>query len=268
MRPKVIDWDGTPRRYVHLKYDGHWTEIHAPVDGKGVRVLTRHPTDITDKMLWHPVVQAVGLRCPAGTVVLGELYVPGGSSANVKTAINNGTVKFMAFALGNMSSTLDLQAVEAQCLSYGIPFAGWRHYRGETADELLRRSPQEGFVLKDGNLDGWAKVKPVHTIDCVVTGHTEGARITRIAGLRVSLWLDGKLVEVATCSGMDDQDRLWWTRCVQRGDHIGRVVEVAYTGTTAPARGTPRLRHPRLVDVREDKDPRECVWPDGWPVGA
>lgn len=266
MRPKISEWDGTKRTYVQLKYDGHWTEIHKH-DGV-VTVFTRHPTDITEKMLWHPSVQAVHLRANEGDIILGELYVEGGTSSNVKTAINNQDVKFVAFGVGSMLAGVGMRAVESYCLNLGIPFANWRHYRGETAGQLLQSLPAlaEGYVLKDGNLTGWAKLKRHLTCECVVTGYTEGTRITKIAGLKVSLYKDGRLQEVASVSGMTDAERLLWTRLFAEDVAVGKVIEVAYTGTTNPRSGLPRLRHPRFVGERTDKVPTECVWEQVWPV--
>jgi len=122
-------------------------------------------------------------------------------------------------------------------------------------DSLMRWAKDvEGVVLKEGNHRGWYKLKEVRSVDCVVTGTTDG--VGKYDGLLGSLKCSayntqGQLVEIANVSGMSDDERYDMTF----EDPVGRVVEIAYQYLGAGG----RLRHPRFVRFRDDKPERECT---------
>jgi ATP-dependent DNA ligase len=116
----------------------------------------------------------------------------------------------------------------------------------------------EGIVLKHIRSSygmNWIKMKRRHDVSCVVSGFQEGQGKYRnnLGSLRVSVWNDGKLVEVATCSGMTDAERSQIWRHKER--FIGRVVDVFAQSITQDK----RLRHPIFHRFRDDYSPRDCT---------
>ena len=70
--------------------------------------------------------------------------------------------------------------------------------------------------------------------------------------------LVGKYVMiVCECSGMTEEEREYFTR--NRADVIGSVVEVK---ANEIMKDSGRLRHPRFLRIREDKEPDRCTWAD------
>jgi ATP-dependent DNA ligase len=121
----------------------------------------------------------------------------------------------------------------------------------------------EGWMLKSGGQYGtWWKVKVEPTIDCVVMGVVPGCgKYQNLVGsLRLGLWpdkyVDGKadLKEVATASGMTDDQRREMTGMNQGGRLRGRVAEVQFQRVGSGG----RLLHPRFVRWREDKSSEQC----------
>jgi ATP-dependent DNA ligase len=121
----------------------------------------------------------------------------------------------------------------------------------------------EGLIIKDRTAEygfGWFKVKKESTVDVVVTGFTD-AKFGRtgkydglIGAVNVSVYSkDGDLLEVGRVSGMDDDLRR--SMSSNKGEWLGRVIEIAAQGWAKY-----RLRHPRFVRARPDKDPRSCTY--------
>ena len=123
----------------------------------------------------------------------------------------------------------------------------------------------EGVVLK--NLAGtyiedsrpkrnWLKVKRVDTFDGIVIGGKEGNGKYRgnLGALIIGQYVNDKLQEVATISGMTDAQRAeFWNR-IKRGEQW--VVEFAAQEKTPYF----RYRHPQYKRCRPDKNQRSCVW--------
>jgi DNA ligase D-like protein (predicted ligase)/DNA ligase D-like protein (predicted 3'-phosphoesterase) len=132
-------------------------------------------------------------------------------------------------------------------------------------------SPYEPGVRSDS----WLKVKTVRTCDCVVFGYTkgEGARSGTFGALVIGLCDQGKGVYIGRVgTGFDREDlegilaalaplrsgvptlagaekgEITWTR-------PGMVIEVAYHSVTRDG----RLRMPRFLRIRTDKEPGDCT---------
>ena len=65
------------------------------------------------------------------------------------------------------------------------------------------------------------------------------------------------LMEVCECAGFDDETREEFTK--NRNKMVGTVVEVK---ANELFRDSGKMRHPRFMRVRFDKDPEMCVWQD------
>ncbi len=65
------------------------------------------------------------------------------------------------------------------------------------------------------------------------------------------------VMEVCECSGYTDEVREHFTK--YQKDLIGSVVEVKANGIM---KDTGRMRHPRFLRCRPDKNPEQCIWAD------
>lgn len=64
-----------------------------------------------------------------------------------------------------------------------------------------------------------------------------------------------QLMPVCECAGFDDEMREYFTN--NREYMLGKVVEV---GCNEIFKDTGKLRHPRFIRMREDKNPEMCLW--------
>jgi len=208
-------------------------------------------------------------RLPVDTKVIGELYVPGRSRSQVKHCLADDPrrLRWAGFAIASERPSLELHAVNLKLTLWGIETIQYRVHEaveppeyliGEVTYnspvELLRDVPQdhEGWVLKDGNLDSWYKLKREHEIDLVVTGVKDGrGKYLGLVGALVLSTTEG--FEVARVGGMTDAERVWMSE--HEDELVGRVCEVRYQ--YVGDRG--RLTHPRFLRWRDDKTASECL---------
>lgn len=260
--PRATDWQGESWRWRQQKVDGHRLTIFCQDDGRLVAFgRDRRPhLEMNERLSCLQWFRNLDL--PSHSSLDGELYAPDRPASAVKTAIIDGTAKFVAFAIpwwdGASWKDFDLVVVQMFARERGIPFLFVERRMGvdvtkEALAESALRAGYEGWVLKNGHYDEWYKVKRVQTVDCVVTGFVdgEGKYLGNTGAIRASVWRDGELVEIARVSGMSDDVR---DMIDERAD-LGRVVEVAYQ--ELGSRG--RLRHPRFVRWRNDKPAKECI---------
>jgi ATP-dependent DNA ligase len=139
-------------------------------------------------------------------------------------------------------------------------------------NEIIR-SGGEGVVLKSlhhryGDEKLWVKVKHEATADCVIMGFaaaevestkadgtksaTKYFKAGLIGAIRLGQYRGGKLMEVATVSGMTDSERKMFSRTPNA--FIGKVAEIKHNGREP----TMRFRHPRFRFLRMEKDPAAC----------
>ena len=76
-------------------------------------------------------------------------------------------------------------------------------------------------------------------------------------GLSESLDSKYYLMQVCECAGFDDDTREYFTQ--NRDNMVGSVVEVK---ANELFRDTGKMRHPRYLRVRNDKEPERCTWED------
>jgi len=112
----------------------------------------------------------------------------------------------------------------------------------------------EGWVLKNRNYFDWWKVKPQKTIDCIVTGFKDGngKYLGGVGALKVSAYINGRLVEIANVSGMSDDVR--WE--INEKEDLGRIVEIEYQEVGNGG----RLIHAHFVRWRDDKPAEQCSY--------
>lgn len=103
------------------------------------------------------------------------------------------------------------------------------------------------------------KVKPADPVDCVITGVIDaepGKFEGMIGSIVCSVYRHGKLIEIASASGMNDAVRAEMT-CLHKDDMLrGLVVELKYQMIGAEG----RLMHPRFSRWRPDKPMAECTY--------
>lgn len=197
---------------------------------------------------------------------------------------------FSAFAIENLPNDAPLEVVQTEFLKYSggiVHFAPyiklvWSIESGETFLSLYNKERLlthhlnicrarkdckgllEGFVLKDGNLINWMKVKESKTIDCFITGYTngEGKYYGQVGSLLVSVYRKAedntgeKIIEIGKVSGFNDEIRLWLTKMFKENQDeiLNEVIEVKYQNVASQG----RLRHCVFVNWREDKLATEC----------
>lgn len=71
---------------------------------------------------------------------------------------------------------------------------------------------------------------------------------------RLGAYKDGKIVQIGRLSGLTDEMRENWK------NYVGRVVEVSCMEIMDNEQGGKGLRHPKLLSIREDVEPKECTW--------
>lgn len=272
---RINDYDGSSVMYAHQKYDG----LNLRISWKGnretpvvnIQALTRTPHDIAEQLKPCGWFAQVIRHLPGTATVHGELYVPGRKSSQVKSALANepSALRFAGFAIEHHSidAYAPLHEVNAKLSSWGIKTIPYLTNKGldhnglgglgtfnEPRELIAGYLPPdvEGYVLKNGNLYGWHKLKPVKTIDLVVTGYKGGTN--KYLGLVGSIAVStAEGVEVARISGMDYETRLDVSE--DREKYLGEVCEVSYQYVGDKG----RLRHPNFVRWRDDKPTHECT---------
>lgn len=274
---------------IQMKIDGHCRALYKDEDGE-IYAVGRRVSDVTycrentiEKV--GSYVRNVAAKLPNGTLIFGEIWLPGCTSREVATALANdsGDLRFSAFAVGAVNNELALMYVEQELKMFrelsipAVPLL-YDYEKNSREDEvrllqLLRddydRGMQvlmneaestgtEGFVIKPGGMDLLqAKVVVTETYDCVVTGSTlgKGKYSGYIGALTVSMVNPdtGELIEVANVSGMTDEDRKKFSTNIP----VGQVVEIACKGWA----GRGRMRQPRFKRLRPDKSADMCLLP-------
>ncbi len=272
---RINEYDGSSVMFAHEKYDGINLKI-SWVGGRetardGLQAMTRTPTDIIDSLLPCGWLDTLRRHLPGTATVHGELYVPGRKSSQVKSAMAHepSALRFAGFAIDHHSidGQAPLHEVNAKLSSWGIQTIPYLVNRGlqyegfggsgwfDEPEWLIKGTlpdDVEGYVLKNGNLYGWHKLKPVRTIDLIVRGYTDGkkANLGLVGSMKVETF-EG--IEVAAISGMNMETRLDVSEDRER--YIGQVCEVAYQYVGDKG----RLRHPNFVQWRDDKPASGCT---------
>lgn len=260
---KATQWDGEPFRYAHAKRDGIWLELIKDPQGN-VSCWTRQPRDMTKKLMWHPVYVAFEAKAPKATVLYCELWVDGAGRDAVKGAVRDklDTVRIECFAVEKYdgkphshSANLEECRLLSELWCGGVPFvpyveSSWLSdmfgMDGNKENWLTAKLVNtEGWMLKDGNLLNWRKLKVEETYDLIVVGFTDGRK--KYEGQLGALVLESSNGRQVRCSGMTDEQRRHMTDFFWQ--YQGKIVEVECQGRGSAG----GLAHPRFVRVREDK---------------
>lgn len=238
---------------IHLKRDGYALAINKPVDG-ALRAYTRTPTDVTDIPEVKKFLPAFE-EMPPGSLIFGELFVPGKTSHAVRSAlatVPGESASLEIFCVYQWGGQFIEDFGEAMDLVHklGLKYVNiWD--RTTLTDRDLKNPPYgyEGYVLKNSqiNKSNWWKAKPVHTVDLRIVGYVPGAFGSKYQGLVGSLILtseDGSVT--CSCSGMTDSWRREFTSNFDQ--YLGKIVEIKYTEKSDKS-----YRHPRFVRLRDDK---------------
>ena len=257
-RPKPTDWKGQPFDLAEYKLDGFRATIFR--NAAGIKILGRKEYI----NLWDKVQRNTSLRkkiedLPVNTILDGELWTSSAAS-DVVTRLNEGDIEFSVFAVplyaGKDQRGMDL--LGARLLAGALGFVNPRlvdpckRTREYLLEEIKKRKI-EGLVLKQDHWSLWYKLKPIATIDCVVTGWKGGSSKYdgKMGALLVSVLDGSEIIEIASIGGgFTDEQREW-----KKEDVIGRVCEVEYDSVTTGG----RLRFPVFVKWRFDKPTYECT---------
>jgi DNA ligase-1 len=267
MRPKIkkYDLDSPLFNYAHTKLDGHWLDVSTDPFGK-VTCLSRQNTPL--ELSWVPSLKNVWLRVPRDSGLFGELWLPGQPASAIKTAIvqKNPELQFSAFAVYKAAGVMvpdrvTLSALDVWCVKHGLKFTSYWAYKllfdhgpnclgswSGRGSDLTIPDGSEGFMLKNGNLADWTKLKPFLTADLKVVAVLpgEGRNLGRMGSLRV---VTKEGIEVADVGGFSDYERelpeSYW---------LGKIIEVKYYYLGSQN----RLRHPTFVRVRDESEKQEA----------
>lgn len=266
LRPK--NWKGEPANYKQRKLNGHRFTVYKQPGGKliGFEREIRPDLEMTvkrPKIVEYEWWKRLNGFMPAYSAVDGELYVMGGNAGDAAHAIAEclPELEFHPFAIPwwDTWDCKNLSLTEAEFLltnNTGLKFVPYYSLLETDTEELLLSDARdlsiEGWVLKQKNYEGWYKVKPTSTIDCVVTGFKDGngKYLGLVGALKVSAWINGEFKEIASVGGMDDDTRY----DIDEKKDLNRVVEVKYQEIG----NGDRLIHPRFVRWRDDKPADQC----------
>ena len=71
---------------------------------------------------------------------------------------------------------------------------------------------------------------------------------------KLGAYKDGKLIQIGSLSGLTDEMKENWK------NYVGKVCEVSAMETSENQEGGRGLRHPKLIAIRDDIDPKECTY--------
>lgn len=244
-------------RYRQVKLDGQRLKFVRYAHEPGVvRAYTTRWIDIFKEISHYGWCQRIARHIQANEALDGELHpeITGGNYGKreiVKTLRAEGKgLGFTPFATNQMMSFATLPQVEQYIFAkYQLITAPYEELvAGQTVEDLFKSARLhgwEGFVLKDGNLKNWYKLKEEKTIDLIVTGVNKGTVGTKWEGKFSSVTVSSiEGFELANVSGMSDEIRL----SLDLGC-IGRIVEVEYQRLGSAG----RLQHPRFLRWRDDE---------------
>lgn len=156
-------------------------------------------------------------------------YEPGKRSTKVSLKVKK-----------ELTETLDLVVIGANppTTEYtGKDIQDWTYWFNESTGEFINKPMYKSYF-------NGAPVKPI----------TKNYFYHWAGSLKLGAYKDGKLVEVGNLSGITEEIKENWK------DYVGKVVEVGAMEIMDNAQGGRGIRHPKLIRVRDDKDPKDCTY--------
>ncbi len=270
MRPKKVkEFNGKkPVQWAQVKENGYFVSIM--VDRRKRRWAIGKKEDYWEDLAKHPTIGKLFRSVPPNTIIDGELFLPGGRATKVITGIKrrNPTMTFKAFAVPVLRGVdyrmLPFDDAMKMLEANGFQVPEWEEvslWEDDLTEFYLERAVEqgiEGFVLKNSHYDEWYKVKPVKTVDLVISGvkwSDASNWLGYVGAILCSAYNgDGKLVEVCSTSGMTMDVREEITDLEDAGKLVGKVVEVKYQDVESHG----RLQFPRFLRFRDDKPAEDC----------
>lgn len=278
--PKFKTYTDQKVNFIQPKLDGHLTKIYKG-DNHFWKAETKNGKTITDKLTVISHIRQEIVCLPCNSQIFAELHCPGVDATSVPTMLNEADEKLMltVFAaplLGRTDySKNDLTAVMLLIQELGLNIAEVNKVlRGNVSEfvkgkllETAIKNKWEGWVLKEGHMKGWYKLKPVKTLDAVVTGTYQSFSSTHYGGLQaihIAVYKpDGKMHDLGHVgSGFSLLYRKSLNTKIKRNALIGKVCIIEYDKVGAKG----ALRFPRMaknsndnVIWRTDKDPKQCT---------
>lgn len=267
--PKFHTYEGQQIRIIEVKEDGHMVQIEK--DGT-IEVWSKNRKPLWDKLCKVPHIAEPISRLPDKSVVLAEIHAANTPATSIPTLMIEGSDKLImtAFAMPYLAGA-DMTDVTLLDTRFELHKRCFRIPDYETVsdrpfslsedrmEELLQMARDrhiEGWVCKLNHMSHWYKHKPVKTIDTVVMEVQESESASFYGGLKgiiVGLYNEKGVLEELTNvgSGFEADFRM----SVDLNSLIGKVAEISYDCVAANG----RLRFPRFVRWREDKDPLTCT---------
>lgn len=240
-----------------IKIDGHRVRVEVGEDTFAVYTSVGHNiAHQLSEYSWY--INLISKMVPMSAVE-GEIYMPGQTSSAIKTALKNSDLdlQFCAFAVPvwGHRSRINKSVIWSEDLleSMGIEHAEGRDPNFDYQAEA-ERLDIEGWVFKEYNYAGWYKWKREKTIDVYITGYYygKGKYVGLVGALSCNIWVGDRFIEIAKASGMTDQERFEW---IWTDRIVGKCVEITYQNVGSKG----RLRHPRFLRIREDKNGVDCT---------
>jgi len=266
VKPTTFTYSTDPNVVTRIeeKYDGVRLTI---ARGHGeIRAYGRRPVDIWNRV--RPCLSREVLSwlrdLPSDTIVDGELHDPTGQSSDVSTALKNKSqLTFTPFCFlaygGGYPVEWDFLAHDSLLLYppkvLDFTFGLDRDENILTLKAEARRRGIEGYVLKQRPLRNWWKVKVSKTIDAFVTEYSpgEGKLTGKFGAVHVfcRFYESRDLFDLGWVgTGFSEEER-----AITEDSPVGRVVEIEYDSFTSKN----KLRFPRFLRWRDDKDTDECL---------
>jgi len=255
---KIHDYRGEDVKWAQHKADGHYVEVYR--ESEGIFAFKKKR-----EVNYAPKLMHLGFdRIPLGFAVRGELHADDVQATSIPTLINEASPKlqFTPFAVDRLGD-VPLQEVNSWLRAHGFeppttfsvspPLDVQRCLRDIQAEGI------EGYILKDGHLGPWYKLKPVKTVDCIVLDAPMSYSTSFFGGLKcliVGAYVGGELKQIARVgTGFDAEYRMSLDTDEKREALVGRVCEVEYQDMGAKG----HLKFPRFLRWREDKPKEECI---------
>jgi len=307
--PEFKDYIDQNVHFLQPKRDGHLCKIYKSRDYEilhaHIQAFSKNDKDITHKLLAikHIRIELTGLPC--NSIIFAEMHCPGRFATDVPTMLNDAdeNLQLTVFAAPLLSGVdlaeRNLISVMERLNSFGLNVSCTTLVKHDfinlAAQEILLNQAAEkkleGWVLKEGHMTGWYKLKPVKTVDAFVID-TYASDSKRYKGglkcIRIAVWdKEGEIRDLGTAGNgfklpyrlrfvpkekMDILLGIDWLETDERNfqEHLtvaclaglinrdtllDKVCEITYDSVAAGG----KLRFPRFSRWRDDKDIENCT---------